>query len=74
MKTVIAFAVTVGSALAIGSAYAQDTAKKPEAKQDRPHQHRGMQGMNEKHRMGQMRGCPMGEPRGAGGPSEHDHS
>ena len=89
MKTVrsIAFTVAAASALTLGAARAQDSAKKPEAKPEaRPgatQPHRGMHGMHarqqgmsdmRKQQMGEMRGCPEHEPRGAGEPAEHDHS
>lgn len=86
MKTIrsIGIALAAGSALALGTAHAQD-AKKPEAKQERPHQHRSMQhmggkhaGMGEKHRAmeGRMKGCPEHAPRDARTPELdlHDHS
>jgi hypothetical protein len=59
VKTIrsIGIALAAGSALALGTAHAQD-AKKPEAKQERSHQkHRAMQG--------RMKGCPEHAPRDA---------
>ena len=66
MKSVrnLGLALVAGSVLVLGSAYAQDTAKKPEAKPQAKHQ----------HRMGKMHGCPEHQDRGTGAPSEHDHS
>lgn len=69
MRTVrnIALALGAAGALALGSAALAQDAKKPEAKPEASHEHRGQHGMN------RMRENCHGESRGASG-GEHNHS
>jgi Spy/CpxP family protein refolding chaperone len=72
MRTVrnIALAAVAAGALALGSAALAQDAKKPQAKPESSHEHRGAHGMNRVH---EMRGGCHGESRGAPA-GEHDHS
>ena len=73
MRTVrnIALALGAAGALALGSAALAQETKKPEAKPEAGHEHRGGHG---RQGMNGMRGNCHGENRGGQSGAEHNHS